>query len=151
MLVKIGIFHLTIKQTFIALHDHSSPSVKSVYPKIYFLNSQSKHILGQKRNAAFKDYKYCALKESYKISSAIYFSLLYLPHIIPIVLLSSVNPNQCTGCLFIFKFFTCTLILFSFTHVITTEITSLTSNLLENILKIKLHIDNLRCQKISMP
>ena len=57
-------------------------------------------------------------------------------HIILIVSLSSVNPNQCSGCLFIFKFFTCTFILFRFTHVITTEITSLISNLLENILKL---------------
>ena len=68
--------------------------------------------------------------------SAIYVSQLFLPHIIPIVLLGSVNPNKCTGCLFIFKFFTCTFILFRFIHVITTEITSLISNLLENILKI---------------
>ena len=80
--------------------------------------------------------KYCALNESYKISSAIYVSLLFLSHIIPIVLLSSVNPNQCNGCLFIFKFFTSTFILFKFTHVITTEITSLISTLFENILKI---------------
>ena len=45
------------------------------------------------------------LNESYKISFAIYVLLLFLPHIIPIVLLSSVIPNQCTGCLFIFKRF----------------------------------------------
>ena len=38
-----------------------------------------------------------------KISSAIYVLLLFLPHIIPIVLLSSVNPNQCTGWFFIFQ------------------------------------------------
>ena len=75
------------------------------------------------------------LNECYKISYAIYVSLLFLPHIITIVLLGPVNPNQCTGCLFIFRFFTCTFILFRFTHVTTTEITSLISNLLENILK----------------
>ena len=86
------------------------------------------HILGQKRNAAYKDWKYCVLNESYKMSYAIYVSLLFLPHNIPIVSLSSVNPNQCTGCLFIFKFFMCTFILFRFTHVITTEITK--SNIL---------------------
>ena len=62
------------------------------------------HILGQKRNAAYKDLKYFALNESYKFSSAIYVSLPFLPHIIPIVLLNLVNPNQCTGCIFIFKF-----------------------------------------------
>ena len=94
------------------------------------------HILGQKRNAAHNDLKYYTLNESYKISSAIYASLLFLPHIIPIVLLGIVNPNQCTGCLFIFKFFTCTFILFRFTHVITNEIPSLIYNLLENTLKI---------------
>ena len=98
----------------------------------------SNHILGQKWNAAYKDWKYCALNESYKTSFAIYVSLQFLPHIIPIVLLSSVNPNRCIGCLFIFKFFTCAFILFRFTHVITTEITSLLSNLLENILKLKI-------------
>ena len=98
----------------------------------YFLT----YIPGQKRNAAYKYQKYCALNEIYKFSSAIYVSLLFLPHIISIVSLSSVNPNQCTGCLIIFKFFTCTFILFILTHVINTEITSLISNLLENILKL---------------
>ena len=100
------------------------------------ISSNICHILGQKRNAAYKDQKYCALNESYKISSAIYVALLFLPHIIFIVSLCSANPNQCTGCLFIFKFFTCTFILFRFTRKITTENTCLISNLLENIIKL---------------
>ena len=84
---------------------------------VYYMMKDD-NILGQKR-------KYCALNESCKITSAIYVLLLFLPHIIPIVSLSSVNPNQCTGSPFILKFFKCTFILFRFTHVITTEITSL--------------------------
>ena len=52
------------------------------------------HILGQKRNGAYKDKKYCVLNESYKISSAIYVSLLFLSHIIPIVSLSSVTQTS---------------------------------------------------------
>ena len=94
------------------------------------------YILGQKRNAAYKDFKYCVFNEGNKILFAIYVSLLFLPHIIPIVLLSSVNPNQCTGWFFIFQFSMCTFILLRFTHVITTEISSRISGLLENILKL---------------
>ena len=103
---------------------------------IYDTHSKNitRYILGQKRNAAYKEYY--VLNESYNISYAIYVSLLFLPHIIYIFFLGSVNPNQCTGCLFIFRVFTCTFILFRFTHVVTTEITSLISNLLESILKI---------------
>ena len=95
-----------------------------------------RYILGQKRNAAYKDLKYYALNEIYTISSAINVSLLFLPHFNPIVLLSSVNPNQCTGCLFTFKFSTCTFISFRFPHVITTEITSLYPIYLKTVLKI---------------
>ena len=45
----------------------------------------ARHILGQTRNAAYKDLKYCMFNEGNKISSAIYVSLLFLPHTIPIV------------------------------------------------------------------
>ena len=72
------------------------------------------------------------------ISFAIYVSILFLPHIIPIVLLCSVNPDQCTGWFFIFQFFTCIFILYRFTHVITAEISSRISTLLEKILKLKI-------------
>ena len=44
---------------------------------------------------------------------------------------------MCTGGLFILKFFTCTLILFIFTHLITTEITSLISHLRKKHFKIE--------------
>ena len=42
---------------------------------------------------------------SHKISFVIYVLLQFLLHIIPIVLLSSVNQNQCTGWFFLFLSF----------------------------------------------
>ena len=105
-------------------------------------HEENKHyflcILGQIRNAAYKTLKYCMFNEGNKISFAIYVSLLFLPQIIPVVLLSSVNPNQCCGWFFIFEFFTCTFILFWFKHVLTTEISSRISSLLENVQKLKI-------------
>ena len=91
-----------------------------------------------KRNAAYKDLKYCVFNERNKITFAIYVSLLFLPQIIPIVLLSSVNTNQCYGWFLIFQFFTSTFILFRFTHVLTTEISSRMSSLFENVLNFKI-------------
>ena len=99
----------------------------NLYLLTYPFGDKKMNILGQKRNAAFKDQNYCALNESYKISSAIIVSLLFLTYIIPNVSLSSVNPNQCIGYLFIFKFFTCIFIILRFTHVIITEIARLIS------------------------
>ena len=93
---------------------------------------------GKKETPYIKIKKYRMLNESCTISSAIYVSLLFLPHIILIVSLSLVKPNQCPGVFFIFRFFMCTFILFRFTHVITTEITSLISNLLTTRLQDRL-------------
>ena len=93
--------------------------------------------------------KYCVLSESSKISSAIYIMLFFPQHIFPIVLLRSVNPNQCTDWFSIFLFFMCTLSPFRFTCVLTTEISSQTSKTLEIFLKFwnqRLHTANLRRQ-----
>ena len=62
------------------------------------------YILGQKRNAAYNSNKYCVLNESGKISSSVYVSLFFLPHIFPIDLLRCVNQNQCTDRFSIFLF-----------------------------------------------
>ena len=59
------------------------------------MTSQS-NILGQnKERPHIKIKKQCVLNQSYKISSAKKGFLCVLPHIRLIVLLSSVNPNQC--------------------------------------------------------